>query len=308
MALNADVLLDRIQLKQQASKWRLIAILVAAIAALLLFGEGNKGSLSPLPSHYIARITIADTLTDDKELLKLIDKTTDDSRVKAVVVWLDTPGGTAIAGQELYLQLLKLSKKKPVVAVMRSMAASAGYMVALGADHIIAREGTLTGSIGVLLESFEATALAEKIGVKPIVIKSGPNKAAPNPLETFTPEQNVVIQGVIKDFFNWFVDIVAERRKLSRETAETLADGRIYTGRQALKAKLIDELGGEDEALAWMAKNKKIDSTLEIRDIKPERPVSSLFEQLTQFANGKLGTHMLQRLDGLVAIWQPNSL
>lgn len=306
MALNADVLLDRLRLKQQVTKWRMIAISVAVIAGLVLLGKGSH--YSPIHSNYIARITIADTIMDDDELLKLIDKTADDKNAKAVLVWLDTPGGGALAGQEIYLKLLKLSKKKPVVAVMRTMAASAGYLVALGTDHIVAREGTLTGSIGVLLEIFEATELAQKVGIKPIVIKSGPNKAAPNPLETFTPEQNAVIQGVIKDFFNWFVDIVAERRKLPRDVAENLADGRIYTGRQALKVKLIDELGGDEEAVDWLAKNKKIDASLEIRDVKPDRPVTSLFEQLTQLANGKIGAHMLQRLDGLVAIWQPNSL
>lgn len=306
MALNADLLLDRIRLKQQITKWRLLAILIAVIATVSLFGQGKQ--FSPINRNYIARITIADTIMDDNDLLKLIDKTAADSHAKAVLVWLDTPGGGAVAGQEIYLKLLKLSQKKPVVAVMRTMAASAGYLVALGADHIVAREGTLTGSIGVLLETFEATELAEKVGIKPIVIKSGPNKAAPNPLEHFTPEQSVVIQGVIKDFFNWFVDIVAERRKLPRDVAESLADGRIYTGKQALKAKLIDEIGGDEEAVAWMEKHKKIDSSLEIRDVKPEKPVTSFFEQLTELANGKIGARMLQRLDGLVAIWQPNSL
>ncbi len=306
MALSADTLLDRIRLKQQITKWRLIAIALGLLAAMTVFGKGSH--FSPLPSNYIARITIADTITDDNDLLKLIDATGDDPHAKAALIWLDTPGGSALGGQEIYLKLLKLSKKKPVVAVMRTMATSAGYMAALGTDHLIAREGTLTGSIGVLLETFEATELAEKIGIKPIVVKSGPNKASPNPLEKFTPEQTTVIQAVIKDFFNWFVDIVAERRHLPRDVAETLADGRIYSGRQALKAKLIDELGGDEEAIEWLAKTHKIDPSLEIRDVKPEKPANSLFDQLTQMANGKFGAHMLQKLDGLVAIWQPNSL
>lgn len=306
MALNADLLLDRMRLKQQATKWRLIAIAVAVIAALSYFNTGS--GFSPLPSNYIARVTIADVVMDDKALLDMLDETADDDSVKAVLVWLDTPGGSALAGQEVYLKLLKLSKKKPVVAVMRTMATSAGYMIALGTDHIIAREGTITGSIGVLLETIEATELAEKIGIKPIVIKSGTNKASPNPLEKMTAEQEAVIQNVIGDFFGWFVDIVTERRKLPRETVVALADGRIYTGRQALKAKLIDELGGEDEAVAWLAKNKKIDDSLDIRDIKPKRPVTSLFEQMSEIANGKFTSKLLQRLDGLVSIWQPNAL
>lgn len=306
MALNADLLLDRMRLKQQATKWRLVAIAVAVIAALSYFNTGS--GFSPLPSNYIARVTISDVVVDDKDLLDLLDNTADDDSIKAVLVWLDTPGGSALAGQEVYLKLLKLSKKKPVVAVMRTMATSAGYMIALGADHIVAREGTITGSIGVLLETIEATELAQKIGIKPIVIKSGPNKASPNPLEKLNSDQEAVIQNVISDFFGWFVDIVTERRKLPRETVVSLADGRIYTGRQALKAKLIDELGGEDEAVAWLAKNKKIDDSLDIRDIKPKRPVTSLFEQMSEIANGKFTSTLLQRLDGLVSIWQPNAL
>ncbi|HEU5048020.1 MAG TPA: signal peptide peptidase SppA [Rickettsiales bacterium] len=306
MSLNADTLLDRNRLKQQLNKWRIITIVIALIAALGAFEKFSR--YSPIRTDYIARITVDGIITDDLKMEKLIDKTAKDPHAKAVLVWLDTPGGSAVGGQELYLDLRKTSKKKPVVAVMRTMAASAGYMASLGADRIVAREGTITGSIGVIMEAFEATELAEKLGIHPIVIKSGPNKAAPNPLEKYTAAQNVVIEGVIKDFFNWFVGIVAERRHMPLETAEKLADGRIYTGRQALQANLIDELGGEDEAVQWLAKERKIDPHLEIRDVKLEEEDPSLFQQLTQLANGKIGAHLLQRLDGLNAIWQPNPL
>lgn len=306
MSLNADTLLDRISLKQQLTKWRILAIIMAVLAILAMLGKSMN--YSPIKSDYIARITIEGVITDDRKLTKLIDTVKKDSHAKAVYVWLDTPGGGAVGGQQLYLDLRALSTKKPVVAVMRSMAASAGYMAALGADHIIAREGTITGSIGVLMESVEVTELAQKIGIKPIIVKSGPYKAAPNPMEKFTPEQQAVVQSMIKDFFNWFVDIVAERRNLPRDTAESLADGRIYTGRQALKDKLIDELGGEDEATQWLIKNGKIRNSLEIKDVKEEDETPSLLEQFSQMANGKFNMNMLQRLDGLQAIWQPESL
>ncbi len=306
MSLNADTLLDRIRLKQQLSKWRILTIILALIAALVALEKNSK--YSPIRSDYIARITVDGIITDDRKLSKLIDDTRRDLHAKAVIVWLDTPGGSAVGGQQLYLDLIKLSKYKPVVAVMRNMAASAGYMASLGADHLIAREGTITGSIGVIMESFEATELAQKIGIKPVTIKSGPYKASPNPFEKLTHDQEVVIQGIIKDFYNWFVDIVAERRKLPRDTVTALADGRIYTGRQALEAKLIDELGGEDEAVQWLAKNKRISSHTEIKDVKIDSDEPSIFEQITQMANGKIGSNLLQRLDGLNAIWQPNSL
>lgn len=306
MALNADLLLDRIRLKQQVSRWRLAAIAVAALAALYILGGG--AGLSPLKTDYIARITIDEVITDDRDIVKLITAIREDSHAKAAVIWLDTPGGSAVGGQEIYLQLIKLSKTKPTVAVMRNMATSAGYLAALGTDRLVAREGTLTGSIGVIMETIEATELANKLGIKPIIVKSGPNKASPNPLEKYTPAQDAVMQEVIHDFFNWFVDVVAERRKLSRSVTEALADGRIYTGRQALKTGLIDEIGGEDEAIKWLEKEKKISHKLDVRDVKVEKPATGLLDQFTELANGKLGGRLLQRLDGLVSIWQPNSL
>lgn len=306
MALSADILLDRSRLKHQLNKWRILAILIALIAGLIAFDKFAK--YSPVKSDYIARITVDGIITDDPKLSKLLKETTEDSHAKAVIVWLDTPGGSAVGGQQLYLDLRKISETKPVVAVMRSEAASAGYMAALGADRIFAREGTLTGSIGVILQAFEATELANKIGIKPITIKSGPYKASPNPLEKYTQDQDAVLKSVIKDFFNWFVDIVAERRHLARETVENLADGRIYTGRQALENKLIDQLGGDDEAKAWLIKNKGLDRHIDIEDVKTAPEDQSLWQQLTQMANGKFGTRMLQRLDGLNAIWQANSL
>jgi len=306
MSLNADTLLDRIRLKQQISRWRIIAIVVAVLSVLIFFGKETQ--FSPIKSDYIARLTIEDIITDNRDLSKLIDNTAGDYHAKAVLVWLDTPGGSAVGGQQLYLDLLRLSKKKPVVAVMRTMATSAGYMAALGSDHIVAREGTITGSIGVIMEAFEATELAEKLGIRPITVKSGPYKATPNPLEKYTPDQDKVMQAVIKDFFNWFVDIVTERRKLPRERVVELADGRVYTGRQALANKLVDELGGEQEAVDWLEKKRHISTGLEIKDVKLEKENPSLLDVFSQIANGKIGARFLQRLDGLTAIWQPNSL
>lgn len=304
MSLNADTLLQIIHLKRQLARWRIIAIIVAVLTVFIAVEKISK--YSSIRSDYIARITIDGIISDDIKLSKLIEDTRKDSHAKAVIVWLDTPGGSAVGGQQVYLDLIKLSKAKPVVAVMRTMAASAGYMAALGADRIIAREGTLTGSIGVIMESFEATELAEKIGIKPLIVKSGPYKASPNPMEKFNPEQAVVIQAVIKDFYNWFVDIVAERRKLTHDVAETLADGRIYTGRQAFKAKLVDQLGGEEEALDWLAQARKINSTLPVKDVKVVNDSETFLEHITQMANGKFGAHLLQGLDGLQAIWQAN--
>ncbi len=303
MAINADTLLDRLYLKSQVAKWRLLAVLFAVIA-LVVVAERNSLT-SPIEKPFIARLTFDSIITDDQETYKLIDEVSDNAKAKAVIVWLDTPGGSAVGGEEIYLRLRALSQKKPVVAVMRSVAASAGYMMALGADHVIAREGTITGSIGVLIETAEVTELAEKIGIRPIIVKSSPLKGTPNPLEKATPESNKVVQDVINDFYSRFVDMVAERRNIPRDKVLLLADGRIYSGKRALEQKLIDALGGEAEAMQWLVDEKKIPANLEIKDVASEEHMP-LIERLSQTMAGKFFQKSSVALDGLAAIWHPN--
>ncbi|MFO0388965.1 MAG: signal peptide peptidase SppA [Alphaproteobacteria bacterium] len=303
MAINADTLLDRLYLKAQIARWRLLAIAFGVLALIIFF---DKNSLhSPIEGDFIARLTFDQIVLDDQRIYELIDDVASNPRAKAVVVWLDTPGGSAVAGEEIYLRLRELSKEKPVIAVMRSVAASAGYMIALGADHIIAREGTITGSIGVLMESFEVTELAEKIGVKPVIIKTAPLKASPNPLEKTTPEAERVIQEVIDDFYGRFVEMVAERRKLPKERALSLADGRVYSGKRALEYKLIDAIGGEQEAMVWLTEQKKIKPDLDIKDIKIEEELG-FFDQLAESTSKIFFNSKSIGLDGMAAIWHPD--
>lgn len=302
MAINADTLLDRLYLKSQIAKWRVLAILMAVIALVVIFERGARHS--PIEKDYIARLTIDGIITDNQKLYDLIDDIGDNRKVKAVIVWLDTPGGSAVGGEETYLRLRALSGKKPVVAVMRSIAASAGYMTALGADYIVAREGTITGSIGVLIESAEVTDLAEKLGIKPIIIKSSPLKGSPSPIEKTTPEAERTIHDVVNDFYDRFVDMVAERRKLPRDRAVQLADGRVYSGKRALEIKLIDGIGGEAEAVKWLADERHINPDLAIKDVALE-PEHDLLQQLTESVAGKFFERSSTGLDGLSAIWHP---
>ncbi|MGE0754381.1 MAG: signal peptide peptidase SppA [Alphaproteobacteria bacterium] len=302
MSINADTLLYRLHLKAQVARWRLVAVLAVA-AAILVYLE-TTGSHSPIEGDFIARLTIEGVVMDDQKLYDLITDVEENTRAKAVVVWLDTPGGSAVAGEEVYFKLRQLSKKKPVVAVIRSVAASAGYMIALGADHVIAREGSITGSIGVLIETVEVTELTEKLGIKPVVIKTSPLKAAPNPLEKVTPEAEQVVRTVINDFYERFVDIVTERRKLPREHVVSLADGRIYSGKRAMKYKLIDGLGGEKEALLWLQKHKDVSKNLEIKDISIKEPMG-VFDGLAESASKIFFKSSSLRLDGIAAVWHP---
>jgi protease-4 len=191
---------------------------------------------------------------------------------------------------------------------MGEMAASGGYMVALAADRIFAREGTITGSIGVMMQTTEITGLLEKLGVSAEAIKSGPLKAAPSPLEPLTPAAREATQGVVDDMYAMFVEMVAERRKLEPEKAKTLADGRIYTGRQALANGLIDQIGGVNEARAWL-EEKGVSGDLPLRQIKVWRDedwLGGLVRAGIRTIFGK--TYLPERLtlDGLVAVWHPD--
>lgn len=305
MTISADTLLDRMYLKGQVTKWRAAAIVAIVVALIAIFGA-SKLVPAPLAKNYISRITFDSMILDDRRVYDMIDDVADDKNVKAVIVWLDTPGGAAVAGEEIYLKLRELSKKKPVVAVMRSVAASAGYMIACGTDQIFARDGTITGSIGVIIEAAEVTELAQKVGVKPIIVKSNALKSTLSPFEKATPESLATVQALIDDFYNRFVDMVATSRKMPREQVVKLADGRVYSGREALNLKLIDAIGGEEEAVAWLEQKRGIPKNLDIMDESVKQPMG-LLEQLTQSTFlGKFLQNSSIKLDGLVAIWHPS--
>lgn len=211
MAINADTLLDRLYLKSQITKWRVLALIFAVVALIVTLERYNPRSL--IEQDFIARLNIKGVIGDNRKLYEMIDDIGDNPNAKAVVLWLDTPGGSAVGGEETFLRLRELAQKKPVVAVMRSISASAGYMIALSADQIFAREGTITGSIGVIMETMEVTDLIQKVGITPIVVKSAPLKGSPSMYQELSPESKEVLQNLINDFYGRFVDMVAERRQ-----------------------------------------------------------------------------------------------
>ncbi|MBL4692628.1 MAG: S49 family peptidase, partial [Magnetovibrio sp.] len=167
-----------------------------------------------------------------------------------------------------------------------------------------AREGTLTGSIGVLFESTEVTGLLKKIGVKSELVKSAPLKAQPNPMEPFTAEGRAAIKSVVMDMYDMFVDMVVDRRNLSRKQVLVLADGRIFTGRQAVKNGLVDAIGGEKEAVSWMESEKGLVKDLPILDAKPKYPAGNIVQRLMGAATKAVAGDRLT-LDGLLAVWHP---
>lgn len=305
MSLNADTLIDRSYLKGQITKWRTVAIVVIVLSLLLLTMRVD----TPITSlEHIARVKVEGVIADDIRRDELFADLEEDAGVKGVIVWIDSPGGTVVGGEQLYLNIKKLSEKKPVVVVMRSLATSAGYMAAIGADRVYARHGTITGSIGVIMQAAEVTDLVERMGITPITIKSGVNKATPNPFEKMTPENRAVMETVVADFHSTFVNMVAKARKMDRDKVLQLADGRVYTGPQALELGLVDALGGEEDAVEWLKTEHKLDAEIEVRDREPEpeRP-RNLGEFFGQVAKSFAIFPQIQ-LDGLVSIWQPKSM
>lgn len=305
---QGDLLADRKRLKQSLAHWRILAILAAIGLVLVLtrpldaiLGVQSGGS-------YIAQITVDGIMTDDPEREKLLKKIRNDSHAKALIVRLDSPGGTTVGGEELYLQLRNVAEKKPVVGVMRTVCASACYMASLGADHVLAREGTLTGSIGVLLQSAEFSRMADKLGITPITIKSGKYKDAPSFTEPFTADERAVVRAVVLDAYDQFVELIVKRRKLDKAQVLKLADGRVFTGRQALPLKLIDGTGGIAEARIWLAQKRKIHKNLEIRVMDEKPRFDSLIAHLSQWTGIEIFNRLTVGLDGLVSIWHPSAV
>lgn len=309
MPQQSDLLIDRKRLKSQLTSWRAIA-LVAIFGSFAFFfaGTGPHKKITNPRGDYIAQITIEGMMVDDPKRDEIMKQVKEDNRAKAVLVRFDSPGGTTVGGEEIFIQLRDIAKKKPVVGVMHTLCASACYMASLGTDHVVAREGTLTGSIGVFMQSVEVSRLADRLGITPITVKSGPNKDAPSLTEPFTPEQRKVVQELITDAYERFVGMIVDRRQLDSEKVHLLADGRVYTGAQALKLNLIDGLGGNEEALAWLAETHKINPDLELREIKPDTEYESLMDKLGQATGLKIFTKSPIALDGLVSIWHPSVL
>ncbi len=238
MTKDIDHILNHISLKKSRRRWRWIA--VAAIAALFIgiFASGNYET--PRGAH-VARLEVSGLITGDESQLKLIRDMRDEADVKAMIVRIDSPGGTTVGSEALYDELKAFGAKKPIVAVMDSVAASGGYITALAADRIYARGNTITGSIGVIFSYPDVSQLLATVGVKMEEVKSGELKAEPSGTHPVPEKARIVMQEMVNDGFVWFKGLVAERRKLDAATVDRLSDGRVYSGRQALKEKLIDE-------------------------------------------------------------------
>jgi protease-4 len=302
MSIDNDALIDRRRLKRRIALWRVLAIvaLVAAVAA----GAGQFGLFDA--GRHVATLWIDGFIFNDVYRTEAIYELTDDSDVAALIVHIDSPGGGTYASESLYRALRAVGEHKPVVAVMEGVAASGGYMTAIAADHILARDSTITGSIGVIMEATNFVGLMEMIGVETEAIRSGPLKARPNPFERMTAEARAVTQDLIDEVHDMFVGMVAERRALDPDRTRLLADGRIYTGGLARANGLVDAIGGKREARAWLEDEHGIARSLPERDVEIDRP-DRILNRLFLAVFGKPYLSERLTLDGLVSVWHPSA-
>jgi protease-4 len=321
MTLDADSITAKRRLRRSLAFWRILAVLalVAAVVAVLLTGTSTVGGLA-LRADHIARDKVSGIITGDEDMLELLEQIEEADQVKAVLVKIDSPGGTTAGSEALYLALRQLNDQKPVVTVMDTVAASGGYITAIAADHIVARGNTITGSVGVLFQWAQVQDLLEALGIEMESIKSGELKAEPNFFEPMSERAREVTEEMVNESFRWFVDLVEERRQLSHTQVQLISDGRVFTGRQAVTAQLVDQIGGEDEAKEWLAANRDIDADLEIVDWEVSAGIGeggigfavarALLSGLG-FGEGswiieKIASRERLRVDGLVSVWHPD--
>lgn len=324
MTFEPDVIVDRRRIRRKLTFWRVSAVLaaiVAIVAVALAVSPAGRAALTGKTA--IARIKIEGLIRSNPERIEALEKL-ETSKAPAVIVHINSPGGTTAGSEQLYDALVRLKAKKPVVVVVEGLAASGGYIAAMGADYIIAQQTSLVGSIGVLFQYPNLSELLKTVGVKVEEIKSSPLKAAPNGFEPTSPEARAAIEMLVKDSYAWFRGMVKERRKMDDALLEKVADGRVFTGRIAMDLKLIDQIGDERTAVAWLAAQKGIPSDTPVRDYKlsPKLGDMTFLRATASVALDAIGLSEMARrmeqtgviaaadrlsLDGLLALWQPAS-
>jgi protease IV len=317
MSLDSDVIVDRRRIRRKLTFWRVAAALVAIAAIIavgLLVSPGGRGLTA---SGSIARVTIEGLIRSDQDRVEALERLAD-SRAAAVVVHINSPGGTTAGSEQLYDSLTRLKAKKPLVVVVEGLAASGGYITAIAADHIVAQQTSLVGSIGVLFQFPNFTDLLKTVGVKVEEVKSSPLKAAPNGFEPTSPEARAALDSLVKDSYAWFRALVKERRGMDDALLDKVADGRVFTGHQAVDLKLIDQLGDEKTAIAWLVAQKGVKADLPVRDYKlaPRFGDLTFLKTAASITLDALGFGSIARqieqagvdhlgLDGMLALWQP---
>src|ERR1043165_9765914 len=324
MSPDADLIVDRRRMRRKLTFWRVLAVLVAvvAIVAVAVTMTRRDGPGIASGGDYISRVKIPGLIRNDQERVDSLERLAKPRTAKAVVVRIDSPGGTTAGSEQLHTALKNIAAAKPLVVVVDGLAASGGYIAAMSADHIVAQETSLVGSIGVLFQYPNFSEVLKTIGVKVEEVKSSPLKAAPNGFEPTSPEARAAIEALVKDSYAWFRGMVKDRRKMDDATLDQVTDGRVFTGRQGVALKLVDQLGNEKTAVTWLEKEKGLKADTPVRDwqLKPRFSDLSMIHLATavildavglgSFAQRIEGSVLaIERLnlDGLLALWHPPS-
>jgi protease IV len=320
MSLDADAIVDRRRMRRKLTFWRISAIVIAvlALAALALTLIPGNGLFSS--GAYIARIKVQGLIRNNRDRVEALEKLSK-SRTRAVIVHIDSPGGTTAGSQQLFDSLRALQAKKPMVVVVDGLAASGAYIAALSSDHIIAHDTSLVGSIGVLFQYPNFADALKTLGIKVESIKSSPLKAAPNGFEPTSPEARAAVEAVVLDSYVWFKNLVKDRRRMDDAQLAAVDDGRVFTGRQGVDLKLVDGLGNEMTARAWLAKEKNVPADTPVRDYSLQPRFSELsFLHVAAWTFQAVGLSAIAQriedwgavqaverlnLDGLLALWHP---
>ena len=325
MSLDADYIVDRRRMRRKLTFWRIFAVALAVIAVIgAAMAIRSPNGMIPSAGPYIARIQIDGLIRSNRERVEALERLGRSTLAKAVIVHVNSPGGTTGGSEELYNALKELKEKKPMVVVVEGLAASGGYITAMASDHIVAQSSSLVGSIGVLFQYPDLSTLLKTVGVKVEEIKSTPLKAAPSPFEPTSPEARAAIEAVVLDSYDWFRGLVRENRKVDGDLLARVSDGRVFTGRQAIDLKLVDELGDEKQAIAWLAKEKGVDPKTRVRnyDLEPRFRDLPFLHVAASWVLDAVGLSTWARqfetwgtmraierlnLDGLLALWHPST-
>jgi len=319
MTFETETVLDRRRLRRRVSWWRALAI-VAALVAIGVVSVKTAEQTGLTETRHIARVSIENLITEDRAQLKLLQSIAESKQVAGLILFINSPGGTTTGGEALFEAIRNVAKVKPVVAQFGTVATSAAYICGLATDYVVARGNTITGSVGVIFQWAEVSQLLDKIGVKMNEVKSGPLKANPSPFQPMDEAGKAVAEQMVAESQRWFVGLVASRRNIDTRNVAGLEQGRVFSGREALSHKMVDEIGGEPEAVQWLEQKRDVPKGLKVVDWKPKRSTDWTFVgasavvigylfgdriggQFAQLLGNEHGLGAL-RLDGLVSVWQ----
>ncbi len=275
----------------------LLLIVLAVVFYISFYGLGASSGKTKSFSlnHKIGIVSVNGVIADPRDIIEQLEDFGKDDSIVAVVLRIDSPGGGVAASQEIYGAVVELKKQKKVVASMGSVAASGGLLIACGADKIVANPGTITGSISAIMQFANVEELFKKIGLKSSTVKSGQYKDIGSPLRAMTPEERKIIQELVDDIYNQFVDVIVRDRKMSREKVISIADGRVFSGRQAKEYGLVDRLGDLGAATQWASQLSGKTGKYDI--IYPKKKRASIFDYVFESAANQFSRSLKEKVD-----------